>query len=47
MDHYDYTSEQRDMVQQCLAKKDAWFDFFQNGPWEVTNEDKKNGYTIS
>ena len=47
MDEYAYTDEQRDIMRQCFAKRDAWLEFYSKAPWEVTDDDKKNGYCIS
>lgn len=47
MTRASYTQQQRDLVNQCLAKKDKFLDFMQNGDWQVSDTNKKEGYVIS
>ena len=47
MDRASYTSQQRDIVRQCLEKKEKFLHFMANGPWEVADTNKKDNYQIS
>ena len=47
MDRASYTSSQRDIIKQCLDKKDRFLNFMENGPWEVADTNKKDNYEIS
>ena len=43
----NYNEEQRNLVKQCLVKKEDWLRFCSEGPWEVTETNKKENYEIS
>ena len=47
MERANYTQQQRDLVNQCLEKKEKFLNFMQNGAWEVADTNKKEGYQIS
>ena len=47
MDRANYSVEQRVAISQCLLKKDSWLEFCANGPWEVTETNKKEQFEIS
>ena len=47
MTRANYTSDQRDFIRQALVKKEEWLKFCASSDWKVTDDNKKDGITVS
>jgi len=47
MNRANYSAEQRDLIRQCHAKRDEWLQLCASAPWQVAEENKKDGFVIS
>lgn len=47
MNRAGYSSEQRELIRQCHTKRDEWLNFCATAPWQVTDDNKKDGFLIS
>lgn len=46
MDDYNYTKEQREVVNRCIKKTKEWFHLKENSKWKLQEDAKKEGIII-